>query len=435
MVRGYQYASNEIVSQNQPIADLQAAIEDAHMTDNDAMNIACDHETYEAIIAQAQAALDEIIANTNDDRQEADVQTINDWLTTLAEAKPVFIASGEQKPFIDIDFSGGFTAIYDPEDPETVISYVINGQSGTYPNGAGQMQFAVTADVQPDLNEDGHYWQLGFGDVLLDVLHVGSSEAFVEIPAEEIPGDEDILRCEFDLWFGNLGKGYMTVELRNAADQRLGGFSMDRYNGKVAYNDFNNLSGEPNDHTETTGNGGDGLNLRQYATGQGSSSVGNAGVCIDANKSSFILEFDYKARALRGTIENGKNGKCIGGEMPMLDINDAEITDNKVAKFVITSSYKSANSGAQSRRCWFDNLKIYRYPSNADGPHFEYNVTPGIKGDVNGDGTVDISDIVAVINTIAGDATFQATADVNGDGTVDISDVVKVINILAGTDE
>ena len=121
--------------------------------------------------------------------------------------------------------------------------------------------------------------------------------------------------------------------------------------------------------------------------------------------------------------------------MPMLDINDANITDNKVAKFVITSNYKSANSGAQSRRCWFDNLKIFRYPSNADGPHFEYNVTPGVKGDVNGDEKMDISDVVAIINTMAGDTTFAATADVNGDGEVNISDVVKVINIMAGTEE
>lgn len=435
VVRGYQYANNEIVSQNKPIADLKAKLEECRKTDNDAMNIECDHETYESIIAQAQAALDDILANTNDDRQEADVQTINDWLTALDEATQIFVDSGKPKPFVDIDFSGGFTAINDPEDPETVVSYVINGKNDNYPNGAGQMQFAVTADVQPDLSVDGHYWQLGFGDVLLDVLHVGSSEAFVEIPAEEIPGDEDIIRTEFDVWFGNLGKGYLTIELRNAADQRLGGFSIDRYNGKVAFNDFNNLTGEPNDHTETTGNGGTGLNLRQYATGQGSSSVGNAGICIDDNKSSFVLEFDYKARALRGTINNGKNGKCEGAEMPMLDINDANITDNKVAKFVITSNYKSANSGAQSRRCWFDNLKIFRYRSNADGPHFEYNVTPGIKGDVNGDEVVNISDVVAIINTMAGDTTFASTSDVNGDGATNISDVVKVINIMAGTDE
>lgn len=53
-----------------------------------------------------------------------------------------------------------------------------------------------------------------------------------------------------------------------------------------------------------------------------------------------------------------------------------------------------------------------------------------VKGDVNGDGKVDISDIVALINQIAGTASYP-NADVNGDGKVDISDIVAVINIIA----
>lgn len=53
------------------------------------------------------------------------------------------------------------------------------------------------------------------------------------------------------------------------------------------------------------------------------------------------------------------------------------------------------------------------------------------KGDVNLDGKVDISDIVAIINTIAGDTTFKSTANVNEDDAVDISDIVAVINIIS----
>ena len=54
-----------------------------------------------------------------------------------------------------------------------------------------------------------------------------------------------------------------------------------------------------------------------------------------------------------------------------------------------------------------------------------------LKGDVNEDGKVDISDIVAVINQIAGTATYRY-ADVNEDTKVDISDIVAIINIIAG---
>ena len=57
------------------------------------------------------------------------------------------------------------------------------------------------------------------------------------------------------------------------------------------------------------------------------------------------------------------------------------------------------------------------------------------KGDVNHDGKVDISDVVAVINTMAGDTTFKATSDVNADGDTNISDVVAIINIMANGGE
>ena len=56
------------------------------------------------------------------------------------------------------------------------------------------------------------------------------------------------------------------------------------------------------------------------------------------------------------------------------------------------------------------------------------------KGDVNLDENVDISDIVAVINHIAGTARYTH-ADVNNDSNVDISDIVAIINIIANGDD
>ena len=62
---------------------------------------------------------------------------------------------------------------------------------------------------------------------------------------------------------------------------------------------------------------------------------------------------------------------------------------------------------------------------------FSLSLSAQKKGDVNGDQTVDISDVVAVINTMAGDNTYKSTSDVNNDGDTDISDVVAIINIIA----
>ena len=55
-----------------------------------------------------------------------------------------------------------------------------------------------------------------------------------------------------------------------------------------------------------------------------------------------------------------------------------------------------------------------------------------LAGDVNEDGAVNINDVVAIINVMAGSASW-ANANVNGDpdGAVDINDVVAVINIMA----
>ena len=60
----------------------------------------------------------------------------------------------------------------------------------------------------------------------------------------------------------------------------------------------------------------------------------------------------------------------------------------------------------------------------------------GLKGDVNGDGTVDVADIATVISVMAGaavpDVSPSGSADVNGDGTVDVADIAAIISIMAG---
>ena len=56
-----------------------------------------------------------------------------------------------------------------------------------------------------------------------------------------------------------------------------------------------------------------------------------------------------------------------------------------------------------------------------------------IPGDANGDGDVDVTDVVSIVNYILGnssDSFVAAAADVNGDGDVDVTDVVAVVNII-----
>ena len=67
---------------------------------------------------------------------------------------------------------------------------------------------------------------------------------------------------------------------------------------------------------------------------------------------------------------------------------------------------------------------------------FSIVVTNVIKGDANGDGEVNVSDIVEIVNYIMGkpSANFvQAAADLNGDGEINVTDIVKVVSIIMDT--
>ena len=55
-----------------------------------------------------------------------------------------------------------------------------------------------------------------------------------------------------------------------------------------------------------------------------------------------------------------------------------------------------------------------------------------MKGDVNGDGEVNIADVNAIIDAILSNGN-NANCDVNEDGEVNIADVNSVIDIILGS--
>ena len=58
-------------------------------------------------------------------------------------------------------------------------------------------------------------------------------------------------------------------------------------------------------------------------------------------------------------------------------------------------------------------------------------IKTAVKGDVNGDGQVDVADISAIISDMAGTTKYK-DADVNGDNVVNVADIAAVIDIMAG---
>ena len=71
----------------------------------------------------------------------------------------------------------------------------------------------------------------------------------------------------------------------------------------------------------------------------------------------------------------------------------------------------------------------------ANGLYYDdlYYYQTVLKGDANGDGSVTITDAVAIVNYILGNpsAVFvKKAADVSGDGNISITDAVGVVNII-----
>ena len=61
---------------------------------------------------------------------------------------------------------------------------------------------------------------------------------------------------------------------------------------------------------------------------------------------------------------------------------------------------------------------------------FASSATAGV-GDVNADGSVNVSDVTALVNQIIGSGSYSAQAcDVNGDGEVNVSDVTALVNLI-----
>ena len=52
-------------------------------------------------------------------------------------------------------------------------------------------------------------------------------------------------------------------------------------------------------------------------------------------------------------------------------------------------------------------------------------------GDVNGDGLVNLSDAIALLNKVTAQEAIDLTVgDINGDGTVNLSDVITLLNLV-----
>jgi hypothetical protein len=156
---------------------------------------------------------------------------------------------------------------------------------------------------------------------------------------------------------------------------------------------------------------------------------------------------------LNKRIETGSNQwgfRIIGGTGN--DITRPEITDNygwdqmpilrnNTQKTVYDDPYEGTaktTDELQQQSTYealeWDFSEIWTMSSETHLPMLKWLASAVTKGDLNDDGEVSITDVVLIIDVIAGeitDANKVAAADVNGDGEVTITDCVAAIDLIA----
>lgn len=355
VVRGYQGAVNSVKADNKPFTDLAEAIDAAKELRNKGTNITGDRDAFKAAIEKAIATIKDVRSKTTDETREADTQKLVDALAELTAAQEAFLNTVQGTEVLaDIDFSNGFEQTTKQIDAETTEDiYVVKGT-------VGQMEFPLQY-VQLDNTQADWNFALGYNNEYNDMLHVGGATGSYATVYFTPTTEKDYLQVNFDLYFGKLGKGFMSVDLLNANGVKVAGFSYDSYNANVGYNDFNNDANT-------------GLDIKK-AKAADDKNGGPANICAEGIKNSFELVLDYQAGTMSGKMVNSSNN--IVGEpvaIPVITetVDEQEVLVNQVAAFRISAggvsgqSYQKANSGATGRRCWFDNLKIAKQTSADD---------------------------------------------------------------------
>jgi hypothetical protein len=99
-----------------------------------------------------------------------------------------------------------------------------------------------------------------------------------------------------------------------------------------------------------------------------------------------------------------------------------------VASFNYLSDFRDVTLTAHFRELPFTPTD----PSDPQKSDYQNEVQTLKTGDANGDGSVDVTDAVAVINAYLTNDTSSinaGVADINHDGVIDITDAVAIINL------
>jgi len=133
----------------------------------------------------------------------------------------------------------------------------------------------------------------------------------------------------------------------------------------------------------------------------------------------------------QSTLVNFNSNFCSNSDLPLVmdqspnfPIRD-QFSPDGLHKQIVIVGYDGDKIGSITLNSGLNN-SAKTYIRNI----IEANYQQSILGDINGDTTVNIQDIILLVGIILNGETADDTADVNSDGTINILDVIQLINII-----
>ena len=152
---------------------------------------------------------------------------------------------------------------------------------------------------------------------------------------------------------------------------------------------------------------------------------GHPRVTVVPADSLLISGYQMKGQSYGGNYSQQEYLSSLAGDPFPGSSNTTQLTDGQLLPGYLF--YNGTETTGYS-------LKNIREDAEAGTVTFNFIVkSKPLKGDANSDGTVDVADVVAIVNKILElptDDFNEMAADVNGDGTIDVGDVVSLVNII-----
>ena len=458
--------NERFLSYNQVLFDMLESIDKAKIIlDTRVFSGRIAYGTLEGAVGDAEAMFEDYKEDpgTVEDLVDSYIPAVQEITNQMNETMTNFYQSGYnagEEPTVirsfDFEDAGAFVL----DDPAT------DPGAGSYTDPTGVMTFAnleLTGITGQNYN-NGFYTEGAWTNQ--GVLRVGNGNGTIALDESEIVSGTDALHVSYDFYFGKLTGRSAGVYMNDAEGNNVSGFWYDRYDNRADYNPMGI-------------DGNDTYNI---------SNVGNLSVLTEQNKAHFDFYLDYGTKQMF-VIVNTTN--VVNKRYDAIMDNQ-----NPVAAFVVNSNYNNSDrrcwvdniviekiplptpAGYYSVKIaeGIENGKIQVSGSAKAGEEVTIKAIPaegyelasvsvtgvhtdvavevtngkfimpeddvtvnaefslmGVKGDVNGDGIVNGTDIQAVINFIvAGE--YDSKADVNEDGKVNGTDIQEIINIIVSQD-